>query len=95
MTPARAACLGLALAALAVALPAPRAKADDSLRRSVIAWKAADNCARAAFKAYPDYTAEALGKRETYRRLCLRRRNLPGAETTTPPAATPGGDGGI
>lgn len=82
---ARFACAAAALAA-ALLWPPP-AGADDRLQQSAGAWKAADNCARAAIKAYPDYTAAALAKRESYRRLCLRRGNLPDGEVAPAPAA--------
>ena len=85
--------LALLLALIAASLCAGRAAADDRLRQSDVVWKAMDNCARAAIKAYPDYTAEALAKREAQRRLCLRRSNLPGADD--PPAPTAAGSGDI
>jgi len=85
--------LRLALLALvAAALGAGRAAADDKLRQSEATWRAMDNCARAAIKAYPDYTAEALAKRETERRLCLRRGNLPGGGDAPTPVTAGSGD---
>ncbi|HET7594211.1 MAG TPA: hypothetical protein VFK49_02095 [Stellaceae bacterium] len=78
------------LAALATVLPADRVLADDRLHQSDVVWKAADNCARAAVKAYPDYTPEALAQREAYRRLCLRRANVPGGDNPRAPAAAGG-----
>ena len=62
----------------------------DELRQSGVVWKAVDNCTRAAVKAYPDYTAEALAKREANRRLCLRRSNLPAGDDA-PTATAPSG----
>jgi hypothetical protein len=85
--------LVLLLVLLATALAGGRATADDKLRQSDGVWKAMDNCARAAIKAYPDYTVEALAKREVQRRLCLRRSNLPGGDET--PAPTAAGSGNI
>jgi hypothetical protein len=82
----------LLLVPLAVALGAERAAADDKLRQSDAAWKAMDNCARAAIRAYPDYTPESLSKREAQRRLCLRRNNLPGGDDAPVPAAAGSGD---
>ena len=84
--------LALLLALIAATLWAGRAAADDKLRQSDTAWKAMDNCTRAAIKAYPDYTAEALAKREAQRRLCLRRGNLPGGDDPPAPPATASGD---
>jgi hypothetical protein len=85
--------LALLLVLLAAALWAERAAADDKLRQSDVVWKQMDNCTRAAIKAYPDYTAEALAKREAQRRLCLRRGNLPGGDDAPAPAAAAGGGG--
>lgn len=82
-------CLAL-LALLAAALWAAHAAADEKLRQSDVVWKAMDYCTRAATKAYPDYTAEALAKREVARRLCLRRGNLPGGDDAPVPDATGG-----
>jgi hypothetical protein len=85
-------CLALSLLALAAAILPHRALADERLRQSGVVWRGVDNCTRAAVKAYPDYTAEALAKREVHRRLCLRRSNLPGGDDApAPPAASSGG----
>jgi hypothetical protein len=83
-------CLALTLLALAASVLPYRAVADDKLRQSGVIWKAVDNCSRAAVKAYPDYTAEALAKREAHRRLCLRRSNLPSGDDA-PAAPAPSG----
>ena len=85
--------LALVLALVGAVLWAEHAAADDKLRQSDAVWKAMDNCTRAASKAYPDYTAEALAKRETQRRLCLRRSNLPGGDD--PPVPPPPGSADI
>ncbi len=84
--------LALALLALAAAILPHRALADDKLHQSGVVWKGIDNCARAAAKAYPDYTAEALAKREVQRRLCLRRSNLPGGDDAPAPPVASGAD---
>jgi hypothetical protein len=95
MTPARLTsqawrCLAAAVLALAAALLAHPALADDRLHQSNVVWKAIDGCAREAAKSYPDYTAESLAKREAQRRLCLRRGNLPGGDEPEPPVAGSG-----
>jgi hypothetical protein len=88
-------CLASVFLVLVVALAAQPALADDRLHQSTVVWKATDGCAREAAKAYPDYTAESLAKRETQRRLCLRRRNLPDGEIPPePPVASSGGEVG-
>ena len=74
-------CCASALALLALTAVAPQhAAADNRWKQSSTTWKAIDNCTRAAIRAYPDYTPEALAKREAHRRLCLRNANLPGGE---------------
>jgi len=80
------------LVLLAAALWGQHAAADDKLRQSDAAWKAMDRCARAAIKAYPDYTAEALAKREAQRRQCLSRSTLPGGDDVPAPTATGSGE---
>jgi hypothetical protein len=40
-------------------------------------WAASDKCAEQALKAFPDYTAEALAKRDTRYKQCLASQNLP------------------
>jgi hypothetical protein len=85
-------CLALALLASAAAVLPQRAWADEKLRQSDVIWRAVDNCTRAAVKAYPDYTAEALAKRAVQRRLCLRRNNLPGGDDPPAAPAATGGD---
>lgn len=84
--------LAALLALIGASLCAGQAAADDRLRQSDVVWKAMDNCARAAIKAYPDYTAEALAKRETERRRCLRRNNLPSADDAPAPVTPGSGD---
>jgi hypothetical protein len=87
--------LALALPALAAAFLACPAVADDRLHQSNVIWKAIDECAREAAKAYPDYTTDSLAKREAERRLCLRRTNLPGGDgPPEPPVASSAGEAG-
>jgi hypothetical protein len=40
-------------------------------------WGSADKCAEQALKAFPDYTAEALAKRDAKYKQCLASGNLP------------------
>ena len=68
---------------LPAALPA---MADTSWQSSSAVWKQMDNCTKAAFKAFPDYTREANAKREAARQNCLRGGNLPGDAGAPPPA---------
>jgi hypothetical protein len=52
---------------------APNLQQQDSAHK----WRMADNCARAAFAKFPDYTPESNAQRENYRRSCLRINGLP------------------
>lgn len=74
-----ASAVGMILLAMAVAPGA--AVAGDTSVGSVAVWKAMGNCATAATRAHPDYTAESLAKREAARRRCLQQNNLPGGDT--------------
>jgi hypothetical protein len=40
-------------------------------------WSAVDKCAQQAQQAFPDYTAEALAKRDAKYKQCLASQNLP------------------
>jgi len=40
-------------------------------------WKSADNCAKKAQQAFPDFTPEANAKRDAQLKLCLQQGNLP------------------
>ena len=64
------------------------ALADTKWTQSQSVWKQMDSCARAAYKQFPDHTADANAKRETARLKCLRAANLP-AETASPPERDP------
>lgn len=69
--------LVLSLALPALAMAPQQAAATDNWTPNSNLWKIEDNCNRSAIRAYPDYTPEALAKREAYRRTCLRGSNLP------------------
>jgi hypothetical protein len=47
-------------------------------------WTAADRCAQAAQKAYPDYTAEAIAKRNQSLQQCLSASGLPPRDLPPP-----------
>jgi hypothetical protein len=64
--------------------------ADRNFTQSQSVWRQMDNCARAAYKQFPDRTADANAKREAARLTCLRASNLP-AETTLPAERDPVG----
>jgi hypothetical protein len=67
---------------VAVSLPLMGVRADPNQKDADAAWKTAGQCAREAFKKYPDYTQEGNAKREAARLECLRDHKLP-----TPTAA--------
>jgi hypothetical protein len=54
-------------------------------------WKSSDRCAANAVKAFPDYTAESLAKRDARMKECLANGNLPprGELDATPAPAKP------
>lgn len=62
--------------------------ADESWTRSKSLWRQMDNCTRAAYKQFPDHTADGNAKREAARLKCLRASNLP-AEPAAPAARDP------
>jgi hypothetical protein len=62
--------------------------ADRNFTQSQSVWRQMDNCARAAYKQFPDRTADANAKREAARLTCLRASNLP-AETASPAERDP------
>ena len=73
-------CRVLILSLLVWVFTPGRSVADGAWQQSNKVWKAMDQCARAAQRAFPDYTHEARIKREAFRSNCLRRENLPGDE---------------
>ena len=47
-------------------------------------WKRSDNCARQAQAAFPDFTAEAIAKRDAKLKECLEFQRLAPRESTAP-----------
>ena len=77
---------GAAALMLLVLTAPPRSNAESKWKQSSSVWQQMDKCARAAIKAFPDYTPASLAKREAFRRNCLRQANLPdGGDTLSPP----------
>jgi len=60
-------------AALLPAMALATQQGDTLIKR----WLASDKCAAQAQKAFPDYTAEALAKRDEAFKKCLASQNLP------------------
>ena len=48
-------------------------------------WRAADNCAKQAQAAYPDYSAESNAKRDAQLKACLNAYNLAPREPLSQP----------
>jgi len=73
-------CIALAIFVIAALLPcigrATTAQGIFTMRK----WAASDKCAQAAQRAFPDYTAEALAKRDQALKRCLDSQNLPSRE---------------
>ncbi|HLJ64261.1 MAG TPA: hypothetical protein VKT70_09155 [Stellaceae bacterium] len=63
--------------ALCLVLAGFEAHASDTSKAVSGTWKAQDNCTKAAFRKFPDYTAEAEAKRKADIRQCLANSNLP------------------
>ena len=79
-----------AFAVFLIALAPPAASLASQQGVTVMkSWANADKCAQAAQKAYPDYTAEALAKRDYILQLCLTSQNQPGRAPVLPPGAKP------
>lgn len=48
-------------------------------------WSAMDQCEREAQAAFPDYSAEAVAKRDAKLNECLESKNLPPRAPLSPP----------
>jgi hypothetical protein len=76
--------LALTLAALA---GAPDAMAAGDRSKPITAqWAAMDNCSKASFKQFPDYTADDAARRDAFVRQCLRSGHLPPRNDLNPGA---------
>jgi hypothetical protein len=50
----------------------------------MLKWKSMDKCAAEAQRAFPEFTAESITKREAKLQQCLASQNLPPRETASP-----------
>jgi hypothetical protein len=82
------AALAVALALIVLLGFSAPAFADAKWTTSQSVWKQMDSCARAAYKQFPDHTADANAKREAARLKCLRAANLP-ADPASPAERDP------
>jgi hypothetical protein len=69
----------------AIALKPPAARADSQQQQNFSIWHQMDDCAKEAFKKYPDHTPEGNAKREAARQACLRAHRLPVNQPVAPP----------
>jgi len=86
MRPAPLALFALAMIfAMAVALAPQPARADAQQQQNFAIWHQMDQCAKEAYKKYPDHTPEGNAKREAARQACLRAHRLPVRDPVVPP----------
>jgi hypothetical protein len=75
--------LGSAVFAVAALMPA-LAHSDNQGQQLMKKWAGSDRCSQLAYKAYPDYTAESLAKRDLEFKKCLAGGNLPPRDIPSP-----------
>jgi hypothetical protein len=75
---------GVLLAAILVLPDAAQATSGQGMD-VIKKWKSMDNCAVAAQRAFPDFTAESNAKRDARLKECLAGGNLPPREPASPP----------
>ena len=66
-----------AVLAAVLCLAAAAAQASQQGTNTMKNWKAADQCAKKAQLAFPDFTTEANAKRDAALKQCLEQQNLP------------------
>ena len=69
--------VGSAVLAIGLGLCASAAHATQAGQTAMQNWAAMDQCERNAQAAFPDYSAEALAKRDAALNECLERKSLP------------------
>jgi len=75
--------LGPVTFALVALMPAV-SLADAQGQQIIKRWAGADRCSQQAFRAFPDYTAESLAKRDQAYKQCLAGGNLPPRDIPPP-----------
>jgi hypothetical protein len=76
MTLSRISLTGIAAFAIASAMPAAAFALTAQGQQMMRNWAASDRCVAQAQKQFPDYTAEALAKRDQALQRCLTTQNL-------------------
>ena len=74
---------GLVIFALTVLVPVA-GNADTQGQQLMKKWAGSDRCSLQAYRAYPDYTADSLAKRDQAFQQCLANGNLPPREIPPP-----------
>ena len=67
-----------------VALAPAVANADPQGQLLMKKWAGSDRCSQVAYRAFPDYTAESLAKRDLAFQQCLAGGNLPPRDIPPP-----------
>ena len=76
--------LVLALAA-AIVINCAGAQATQQGQQAIRSWKQADNCARQAQAAFPNFDADSNAKRDAKLKACLNANNLAPREPLSSP----------
>ena len=75
--------LGPVTFALVALMPAV-GRADGQGQQIMRKWVGSDRCSQQAYRAFPDYTAESLAKRDQAFQQCLANGNLPPRDIPPP-----------
>lgn len=68
---------GAAVLAMGLCLVSSAAFATQAGQAAIKKWSLSDQCEREAQAAFPDYSAEAVAKRDARLNECLESKNLP------------------
>jgi hypothetical protein len=77
--------LGAAILAIGLCLVSGTAFATQAGQSAITKWAAMDRCEREAQAAFPDYSAEAVAKRDARLNECLESKDLPPRAPLSPP----------
>jgi hypothetical protein len=75
--------IGFVVFAFAALMPAV-ANADAQGTQIMKKWVSSDRCSQRAYKAFPDYTADSLAKRDQALQNCLAGSGLPPRDLPPP-----------
>ena len=74
---------GFLVLVIAVFMPAV-SHADGQGQQLMNKWVGSDRCSQQAYRAFPDYTADSLAKRDLAYQQCLANGNLPPRDVPSP-----------